>query len=54
MVKAPGPVDRDIGLMVCKLTGGVERGTGVEGTVAVEAIEDWAIVAHIVGITSIA
>lgn len=53
MVQAARPVDRDVGLVGGQLASGVERGAGVEGAIAVEAIEDRAVVTHVIRVAAI-
>lgn len=47
VVKAAGPIDRDLGLVVAELAGSVDGAAGVEGAVVVEAVEDGAVVTEI-------
>ena len=53
MVEATRPVDGDIGLVVCQLAGSVERSTGIQRAVAVEAIKYWTVIAHVIRVASI-
>lgn len=48
VVEPTGPVDRDAGLVVDEFARGVDGGAGVEGTVAVESVEDGTVVADVV------
>lgn len=48
VVEPAGPIDCDAGLVVDEFARGVDGGAGVEGTVAVEAVEDGTVVANVV------
>ena len=48
VVQATGPVDGDVGLVVCEFAGGVKGGAGVERAVVVKAVEDGAVITHVV------
>lgn len=49
-----GPVDGDVGLVAGQFAGSVEGGSSIERAVAVEAVKDGAIVAHVIRIASVA